>query len=90
MPALFPRFLDALDERRARRFRQRLGREGKLISWRAVDGDGGGWMARFSGPAWPSTIERTGATRSRAIRRAELAFDRCVAYSAPRASTPKR
>lgn len=60
---------DHFDERRARRLRRAFGARGWLLSWdRSARG---GWLARLSCRELPLTVERRGASRAAAIRRAE-------------------
>jgi hypothetical protein len=72
-----------LDERRARRLREELGRRRWLVSWQR-DPDGR-WRARLSGPETPRTVERTARTRSRAIERAARAMGRILDFRSARA-----
>ena len=72
------RWLDRLDERRARHRRATLGLKRWLLSWhRRADGR---WVARLSGPATVRTIERAARTRAAAIARSERALTRLEAW----------
>ncbi|MBX6316353.1 MAG: hypothetical protein IRY99_26095 [Isosphaeraceae bacterium] len=76
MYSLLQSLCDRLDERRARRLRERYGRSGWLVSWLRLED--GSWLARLSSPDLPDTCERTGRTRSEAIRRADEALLRLL------------
>jgi hypothetical protein len=64
-------YADLLDEHRAGRFRESLGRRGLILSWVGPHaGSANPWLARLSGPELPLTVERRGRSRCEAIRRA--------------------
>ncbi len=64
----FRSLLEGRDEHRARQLRTDLGRLRWLVSWQRTPS--GFWLARVSAPEIRPTIERSGTTRCRAIRRA--------------------
>jgi hypothetical protein len=68
--------LDRWDDHRARLQRQRLGLQGRILSW--TRGGDGRWLARVSTSELPVTIVRAGKTRSRAAHRAEQALTRIL------------
>jgi hypothetical protein len=71
-----PHLLDAWDDREARLLRAELGGHRWLVSW--TRRDDGRWLARVSCPSLPTTVERDGRSRCRAIRRAEAALHRLL------------
>jgi hypothetical protein len=76
MQDFLDRFRDKRDDQRARVLRANYGRRGWLVSWRRLED--GSWLARLSCPEWPETVEATGATRCRAILRADWALRNCL------------
>ena len=68
---------DRWDERRAVRFRKKLGKRGRLISWGPESG--GGWRVRLSSVALLHTLERVAPSRAEAIERADQAVTRLLA-----------
>lgn len=84
----FVRVIDVLDERAAQRLQGTLGRRRWLVSWQR-DANGR-WRARLSGPELIHTIERTGGTRWRAIRRSVGALDRLPTLRARIGRKPRR
>jgi hypothetical protein len=69
--------VDRLDERGARRLRHVLGQDRWLVSWERADD--GRWRARLSCPVLITTLERTGRSRTEAIRRATRALAHLLA-----------